>query len=72
MIRTLVVDDEKLARDRLMSFLRNLDDVEVIGQAKNGLMVGFQPTAQTLDAYSEAKTATPKQQALARNVATRP
>jgi len=36
-IRTLVVDDEKLARDRLLSFLRNLDDVEIVGQAKNGV-----------------------------------
>ena len=37
MIRTLVVDDEKLARDRLLSFLRNIDDIEVVGQAKNGV-----------------------------------
>lgn len=37
MIRTVVVDDEKLARDRLLSFLRSIDDVEVIGQAKNGV-----------------------------------
>ena len=37
MIRTLVVDDEKLARDRLLSFLRSIDDIEVIGQARNGV-----------------------------------
>ncbi len=37
MIRTVLVDDEKLARDRLASFLRTIDDVEVIGQAKNGI-----------------------------------
>jgi two-component system LytT family response regulator/two-component system response regulator LytT len=37
MIRALVVDDEKLARDRLLSFLRACDDVEVVGQAKNGV-----------------------------------
>jgi DNA-binding LytR/AlgR family response regulator len=37
MIHALVVDDEKLARDRLVSFLRGIDDVEVIGQAKNGV-----------------------------------
>ncbi len=37
MIRTLVVDDEKLARERLLSFLRGYDDIEVIGQAKNGV-----------------------------------
>jgi two-component system LytT family response regulator/two-component system response regulator LytT len=37
MIRTLIVDDEKLARERLTSFLRDFDDFEVIGQAKNGV-----------------------------------
>ncbi|MFI5364501.1 MAG: LytR/AlgR family response regulator transcription factor [Candidatus Binatia bacterium] len=37
MIRTLVVDDEKLARDRLVSFLKDISDVAVIGQAKNGV-----------------------------------
>ena len=37
MIRTLVVDDEKLARERLLSFLCSYDDIEVIGQAKNGV-----------------------------------
>jgi hypothetical protein len=30
-IRTLVVDDEKLARDRLSGFLRGLDDIELVG-----------------------------------------
>jgi len=37
MIRTLVVEDEKLARDRLVSFLKDISDVAVIGQAKNGV-----------------------------------
>lgn len=37
MIRTVVVDDERLARERLLSFLRNIDDIEVVGQAKNGV-----------------------------------
>jgi DNA-binding LytR/AlgR family response regulator len=37
MIRTVVVDDERLARDRLLSFLRNIDDIEVVAQAKNGV-----------------------------------
>ena len=37
MIRTLVIDDEKLARERLLSFLRNIDDIEVIGQARDGV-----------------------------------
>jgi two-component system response regulator LytT len=36
-LRTLVVDDEKLARDRLTGFLAGLSGVEVIGQATNGL-----------------------------------
>jgi hypothetical protein len=31
-----------------------------IGQAKNGLMGGFWPTAQTMDAYNEARTGAPK------------
>lgn len=37
MIRTLIVDDEKPARERLFSFLRGMKDIEVIGQAKNGV-----------------------------------
>jgi two-component system response regulator LytT len=36
MIRAVIVDDEKLARDRLQGFLRGIDDVEVVGQADNG------------------------------------
>jgi DNA-binding LytR/AlgR family response regulator len=35
-IRTVVVDDEKLARDRLVGFLEALDGVAVVGQAGNG------------------------------------
>ncbi len=35
-LRTVVVDDEKLARDRLRGFLRALGDVNVIGEAGNG------------------------------------
>jgi DNA-binding LytR/AlgR family response regulator len=37
MMRTLVVDDEKLARDRLTGFLRSIPDVEVVGEATNGV-----------------------------------
>jgi DNA-binding LytR/AlgR family response regulator len=37
MIRTLVVDDEKLARDRLTAFLRKFEDIDVVGQANNGV-----------------------------------
>jgi DNA-binding LytR/AlgR family response regulator len=36
-IRALVVDDEKLARDRLAGFLGAIDGVEVIGEAANGV-----------------------------------
>ena len=37
MIRVLVVDDEKLARDRLLAFLRKFDDIEIVGEAANGV-----------------------------------
>ncbi len=36
-IRTLLVDDEQLARDRLAGFLAGLVDVEVVGQAGDGV-----------------------------------
>src|SRR5215470_2549872 len=36
-IRTLVVDDEALARDRLASFLSGIDDVALLGQAADGV-----------------------------------
>jgi DNA-binding LytR/AlgR family response regulator len=36
-IRTLVVDDEKLARDRLSGFLRDLDGIELVGEARDGV-----------------------------------
>lgn len=36
MIRALIVDDEKLARDRLQHLLREHSDIEVIATAKNG------------------------------------
>jgi DNA-binding LytR/AlgR family response regulator len=36
-LRTLVVDDEPLARDRLVGFLSALDGVSVIGEARDGL-----------------------------------
>ena len=37
MIRAVVVDDEKLARERLLTFLRGMPDVDVVGEAANGL-----------------------------------
>jgi len=36
-MRTLVVDDEKLARDRLLGFLRHIEDVEIVGEAADGV-----------------------------------
>ncbi len=36
-IRTLLVDDEKLARDRLAGFLAKLESVEIVGQAGDGV-----------------------------------
>ncbi len=36
-MRTLIVDDEQLARDELAFLLKEFADVEVIGQGKNGL-----------------------------------
>lgn len=36
-LRTLVVDDEKLARERLTGFLGELGDVQVVGEARDGL-----------------------------------
>lgn len=35
-VRTIVVDDEPLARDRLVKLLRAEQDIEVIGEAANG------------------------------------
>jgi two-component system LytT family response regulator/two-component system response regulator LytT len=36
-IRTVVVDDEPLARARLRTFLEGIDDVELVGEAGNGV-----------------------------------
>lgn len=36
MIRTVVVDDEKLARDRVTGFLKRISDVQLIGEAADG------------------------------------
>jgi len=35
-IRTLIVDDEPLARDRVKRFLRDESDIEVVGESGNG------------------------------------
>ena len=36
MIRTLIVDDEELARRGLEIRLRDIDDVEIVAQSRNG------------------------------------
>jgi two-component system LytT family response regulator len=36
LIKTIIVDDEKLARDRLLRLLKQTPDVDVIGQAAGG------------------------------------
>jgi two-component system, LytTR family, response regulator len=36
-LSVVIVDDEQLARDELSFLLRELEDIEVIGQGKNGL-----------------------------------
>ena len=35
-IRTIVIDDEPLARDRLLKLLRAEPEIEIVGEAKNG------------------------------------
>ena len=35
-LSTLIVDDEQLARDELAYLLKNIGDVEVVAQGKNG------------------------------------
>ena len=35
-IRTLIVDDEPLARERLAALLRPREDIEVVGECRDG------------------------------------
>ena len=50
-LRTLIVDDEPIARDRLRALCRDLPQVEVVGEAASGaeglarLDVGRRPPA---------------------------
>ena len=37
MIKVLIVDDESLARIRLQRLLEKNSDIEVVGEARNGL-----------------------------------
>lgn len=53
-LRTLIVDDEALARERLRSLLAELDAAEVVGEAPNGeqalqLVVDLSPDVVLLD-----------------------
>ncbi len=36
-MRVLIVDDEQLARDRLVRMVADFDDYEVVGEASNGV-----------------------------------
>jgi DNA-binding LytR/AlgR family response regulator len=54
MIRTVVVDDEQLARDRVKSFLKKVPDVQLVGEAGDGptaieLIEAQQPDLLILD-----------------------
>ena len=53
-LKALIVDDEQLARDELQYLLGSIDDVEVVGQGKNGieaiaLVPRFEPDVLFLD-----------------------
>src|SRR3954470_23476475 len=36
-LTSLIIDDEQLARDELSYLLKNVDDVQVVAQGKNGV-----------------------------------
>lgn len=53
-LRVLIVDDEQLAIDRLAGFLSDIDDVEVVGTARNShaaadVIASLQPNLVLLD-----------------------
>ena len=35
-LKTVIVEDEELARNLLKSFLKSLDNIEIIGECENG------------------------------------
>jgi two-component system response regulator AlgR len=55
-LRAIVVDDEELARVRLSALLKELDQVEVVGEAKNaggrGLLPKLDPACCTRRAHA--------------------
>lgn len=60
-IRTLIVDDEPLARDRIKRFLRDEADIEIVGDAGNGKAAleairEYQPDLVFLDIQMPEKT----------------
>ena len=53
-IRALIVDDEPLARSRIRNLLQDSDEVEIVGEAKNGqeamkLLANYRPDLMFLD-----------------------
>jgi len=55
-MKILVVDDESLARDRLVSMIKELDDYDVVGEAMNGKhameqVLALQPDILLLDIH---------------------
>lgn len=60
-IRILIVDDEPLARDTIRLLLEEQDDVEIVGEAKNGdeavsMIESIQPDLVFLDIQMPGKT----------------
>ena len=60
-IRTLVVDDERPARQELCFQLERLDNVEIVGQAENGvealaLIAELSPNLVLLDIQMPGRT----------------
>ena len=35
-LKTVIVEDEELARNLLKSFLKSIDEIEIIGECENG------------------------------------
>lgn len=61
MIRVLIVDDHELVRMGLSSYLETMDDMEVIGEAKNGneavqLAMAWQPDVILMDLLMPEKS----------------
>ena len=53
-MRVLVVDDEELARARIKELLADIPDVEVAGEAENGLRIVLFASKNTPDGVTSA------------------